>query len=178
MKITREKEAIKIYEEGVTIFFNRNADSIKSDPSTNTYVLGHKGEGNISAPGEYEFAQFGLIAVEAKAERDNQADLYKIELDGVNLLIKAGPVQEMIKEDFDLFGEVNVLVLFGSDDDDEISRLLKKVTPQMVIFVDYDKAKVENTLNIQIAEEEKTIKLKHSDFTNEDVAQRYVGLIK
>ncbi len=140
----------------------------------------------IENPGEYEIKElfvYGFIS--SISSKGDIADIYMFDVDSVHIGYidrkVAAIKQSIIKE----MGIVNILFVSLAEDAGmkmtKLSDLVNKIEPQIVIPMDYTDKNLEKFAKIQGVkglEEETTLNIKRTDFSEEDMPLRVVVLKK
>lgn len=140
------------------------------DVADHTVVLGQvQGEKVISFPGEYEYGDLSIVALETTEARDGVADLFRITADQVDVLYISAVPAGIEKDELELLGSVDV-VLIGADAlKEDTVPFIKKIDPYVVIVAGTkDKESVQKILGMEASQEEKKFKMTDRDFTGED----------
>jgi hypothetical protein len=139
------------------------------DTNEYTAVVGAMaGQKFVLMPGEYEFDDVTVIALEAKEETDGNSDVYAIHIDGVSFLFTKTDKLSLKKEQWDLIGEVNVLVTNVAHKEN-IKNQLSKISPAALVVINYESAEqVAKETDLTATESEKKLKFVSEDFTEED----------
>lgn len=140
------------------------------DVADHTVVLGQvQGEKVISFPGEYEYGDLSIVALESTDVRDGVADLFRITADRVDVLYMSTVPAVIEKDEFELMGAIDV-VLLGADALNEATvPFIKKIDPYVVIVAGTkDKEEVQKILGMEVSQEEKKFKMTDKDFAGED----------
>ncbi len=180
MKIKRvNSKQIRVYNSKAEVFVLLKEDTVR--PSAERFfVLGEtKDEAeqavSVKGPGEYEYGVVEVIAVETKESPNGTADIYKIIMNRVGCAVIVGEVAKLNKENIDLLGEVNILVV-GGHAVQQSDALIKKISPNTILVYDVDKGELEKTLSLEVTESIPTYSAKASDFGDEESAVQVIEL--
>lgn len=132
----------------------------------------------VSSPGEYEFGGISLVALESKPAHVGMAELFEIGLENTSTLFVVGSAGEITKEMWDVMGEIDVLVLNLGTEAEDIDKLIKKVSPYVVVVIGGSKETAEKSTGLTAEESAKKFKFSDKDFTAEDPVTRLVVLEK
>lgn len=142
----------------------------------------------ITTAGEYEVSDVFVYGYSSKTggEKDEGiANIYVFDLEGIHFGFIDKEVKKVKRSHLNDIGLVNVLFMsLASDVEMTMSKklkLIRKVEPQMVIVMDYDKenlAEFTKSLGIKAVDKEKTLKLSKNEFKDDDMPLRCVILDK
>jgi len=140
----------------------------------------------VSDPGEYEIKDIFIYGYMSDAEReDNFSNIYLFDVEGVYLCYidkNVGNVKQSILNEI---GMINILFVSLSNESriklQKLVDIVDSIEPQIVIPMDYNKENLEHfskILGVKSLEEESRLKVKRSDFTDEEMPIRVVVLKK
>lgn len=122
-------------------------------------------------PGEYEVQDISVVALEIKDEPTGVADLYKAVVDNVHCLFVVNAPAQLNKQDWDLLGEVDIVVFQSGREDDELTKFLKKVEPFVIIAAGKaEESVIEKQVGQQVSSTESKFKYAEKDFDDEEGA--------
>ncbi len=125
----------------------------------------------VSRPGEYEFAEVGMQALETKAEHVGVAELYNVEIEGIDTLFVMDGFGDLGKEDWDLIGDVEVMVVSLRNKPQGLEKLINRMIPYVVIAIDAEsEAEAEKLLGLKPLTSNDKFKFTDKDFLAEDPA--------
>jgi L-ascorbate metabolism protein UlaG (beta-lactamase superfamily) len=149
----------------------------------------------INQPGEFEVSGVAIIGVAARAHDDEagktSSTIFKIEADDIKLVVVGNIYPGLSDAQLELLGEVDVLVIPTGGGDltlkaTDALELIKKIKPSVVIPTHYDDKsikyssqqasidEVSKDLAMEISEKVPKLKLKSSNFTEEDAIKLVV----
>jgi len=140
----------------------------------------------IESPGEYEIKDifvYGFLSSERTKE--NTADIYMFDINSMHIGYIDRKVESIKQSIIKEMGIVNILFISLADDAGmkmtKLSDLVNKIEPQIVIPMDYTKENLEKFAKIQGVkglEEESSLNIKRTDFSEEDMPLRIIVLKK
>lgn len=130
----------------------------------------------IANPGEYEYSDIVLMLLEDREVKQGKANLFKISMEQVQVLVLGANVIEIEKDLWEQLGEVDVLIIDAADENVDISKLINQINPTAVIaLVGKRKIDVAKITGIDTAETNKKFKFANKDFQEEEpITQLYV----
>ncbi len=133
-------------------------------------------EGVISKQGEYEKNDVAVIILDTDTENNGMGDIFKVLIDRFNIILIDKRIGEISKDNWDLLGNVNVVVVTDSAEISEAMKFIKKVTPEIVIYSgSAEIAEIEKKTGMKHTEAEKKLKFSDSDIAKEDsVSQLFI----
>lgn len=145
----------------------------------NTLVVGSINQaGLINRPGEYEFLDITVIALEAASANPALANVFAIRAGGVGFLFLAESKPELKKEHWDLIGKVDIYVTnmkLGED----IHQIINKCNPAKVVAINFGSAEeAAKATDLSATEPEKKLKVTADEFTEEEPSTVLVLLTK
>ncbi len=152
----------------------------KVEPAEGQPVFGHPIDGVkvVTDPGEYEFGEISLVALETKNQHLGKAELFEVGMEAVSTLLITENPGEILKDHWDVMGEIDVLVLSMKTEIEDIAKLIKKIVPYIVVIISGDKEAAEKATGLTVESVEKKLKFAKKDFTAEDPVTRLVLLEK
>lgn len=133
--------------------------------------------GVVSGPGEYEFSDISLIALEAASSSDGKAELFEVTLEGISALVIMSDPGDLKKESWDLIGDVEMVIVDMSQEYKDLDKLVNKINPFVLIAMGVeDKKKVETELEQTVTAEGASFKFSSKDFQGEDPSVRVLLL--
>lgn len=128
----------------------------------------------LSQPGEYEYVSYGLMALEKREEPANIANVFKLDIDGVNLLFWQGTEVALDREDWQTLGQIDVLVINLKQDLNQLDEIMKKATPAVILGIDSaDETKAEKITGMAPQASDKKFKFNKKDFATEDISTTF-----
>lgn len=170
--------AVELTANGNTVVFAYDKSGIPK-PQDNQWIVAPVDEdGVVFGPGEYEFSGIGIIALETKSESEGIADAFAIKIDEVNVLFTVQDKPKLKKEQWDLVGEVNVIVA-NMANDSEMKEIVAKAEPGIVLAINSnsDQETAKRT-DLNVAGTEKKLKVNESDFSIEEAGSQLIILTK
>lgn len=164
--------AVKLSEGDKEMYFLFSGPAREKIEEENPLLVGPVEEtGVFSGPGEYEVRDISIVALETKDVPNGVADLYKVTIEGVHCLFVVNATEKIEKQDWDLIGEVDIVVFDPSNDDPELAKFLKKVEPFIIIATgSADSAQVERLVGQPVSSSESKLKFAEKDFSDEEAA--------
>jgi hypothetical protein len=141
-------------------------------PESAKLVFGpHVQPGVIRRPGEYEFVDIGLIALETKEHHIGTSELYSVEVSGVGCLFVMGDAGIPSKEDWDLLPEIDVMIVSLKGENAGLDKLISRLTPYYVIALDAEtESEAEKVLGMKPVQSADKFKFSEKDFEAEEFA--------
>ena len=191
---------IKYYGNSCFLFKSQNTKLITNPKDTGVkvnlkklapdiVVVSHKdniGEDNyylITAPGEYEVKGIFVYGYLSDLKRDENANIYMIDVENVHLGIIDKTVESVREWILNEMGIMDVLFVSLADDTSmklsKLVDLVNKVEPQVVVPMDYTKERLvefSKVIGVKGMEKVEKLDIARGDFVDEEVPMRLVVL--
>lgn len=132
----------------------------------------------LMGPGEYEYSDISLVLLEARAKKKGSANLFKVAMDEVEVLILGSDLAEIEKDMWEELGAVNVLIINAEEGESQtdFAKLISQIDPAVVIaLVGKKKVDVAKLTGIESVETNKKFKFSGKDFQEEEpITKLYV----
>lgn len=163
------KGVIELSENGTNVIVAFPEAAV---PETAPLILGQQVHAKvIRRPGEYEFANVGLQALETKSAHIGTAELFNVEVGGFDTLFVMNDFGTLSKDDWDMLDNVQVMVVSLKEKVDGLDKLINRLLPYVVIAIDApSEMEAENMLGLKPMSTEDKFKFTEKDFTAEDPA--------
>jgi hypothetical protein len=166
MQISMAKGNLKLESEKATAFLIFNSAEIEAGQLNIGPV---KSDQVLCQPGEYEYGDVSVVALETDQPADDVSDVFNISLEGVSTAYFM-PKSTPASDDFEDLGEIDMLVLNLSEEVDQ--KLISRIDPRIVICINASAEAAEKILGVAPAVEKK-LKFKDSEFTAEEYETKY-----
>lgn len=139
----------------------------------------------IHIPGEYEIKEIFVYGYcsEVNGKEVEHADLYLIDMDGINLGFIDRGVKTLKSNHLSELGSVDVLFIPLSREarmsNEKLRDVINRIEPYIIIPMDYDKDRLAafiSVMGIKEVENSSSLDIKSSDFQNEEMPLRCIVL--
>ncbi|HEX9805132.1 MAG TPA: hypothetical protein VGA67_05610 [Candidatus Dojkabacteria bacterium] len=143
-------------------------------------VLSAENPGSFSvvSPGEYESKELWIMAFPSNM-RENLLDVFVINAEEVRIAILQKTVKSLSKDQIEKIGIIDIVIADLSENSKELTTIISEIDPKILILSTSDKeslAQVVKDLGVKSQKEEKKLKVKMEDFSNEDYQLELINL--
>lgn len=166
MQITLDKGNLKLETERATAFLIFNSTEVEAGQLNIGPV---KSDHVLCQPGEYEYGDVSVVALETDQPADDISDVFNIGLEGVSTAYFM-PKSTPGSDDFEDLGRIDMLVLNLSEEVDQ--KLISRIDPRIVICINASPEAAAKTLGVAPVAEKK-LKFKDSEFAGDEYETKY-----
>lgn len=170
------KSVVAIEGDSKQVVVELNGGEYKGEDPTVLVVSANQKPGAIYGPGEYEYDGVGIVGVETRDAKVGLAEIMLVRVDGVSVMAVTSQPEEIKKEQWDLLGEVDVLLIDKEVQMTGIEKFVNRINPYVLITLNMDAAEAEKVTGIKAESTDKKFKFSAKDFEAEDPATKLLLL--
>jgi hypothetical protein len=145
-----------------------NGGDYKGEDSTMLVVSANQRPGAVYGPGEYEYDGVGIVGIETRDAKVGLAELMLVRIDGVNVMAVTSQPEEIKKEQWDLLGEVDVLLIDKQVEISGLEKFVNRFNPYVLLMMNIEVVDAEKSTGLRVEESARKFKFTTKDFEVED----------